>query len=204
MAPPVSKSDKFYAVYKGRVDKPTIYSSWSQVHPRVIECEGADHQKFDTIEDARRAMKERGFEENDIDVDIFDKGSAEIKVTSLRKGKHYAVAGGKSTGVFIAWKDAEKAINGTTACQECFSTKQEAEEFIESWKDAYADVWRRAIRQGLNEGWKARDMNLNIGSFLLRENNNERLKEDGHEVVKTAQNKLPKIEQLSVKEEHQE
>lgn len=56
----------------------------------------------------------------------------------------------------------------------------------------------------MNEGWKARDMNLNIGSFLLRENNNERLKEDGHEVVKTAQNELPKIEQLSVKEEHQE
>jgi hypothetical protein len=56
----------------------------------------------------------------------------------------------------------------------------------------------------LNEGWKARDMSLNIGSFLLRENDNERLKEDGHEMVKTAQNELPKIEQLSVKEENQE
>lgn len=28
-------------------------------------------------------------------------------------------------------------------------------------------------------------MILNIGSFLLRENDNERLKEDGHEMVKT-------------------
>ncbi|KAF4766201.1 hypothetical protein N7455_005150 [Penicillium solitum] len=200
MAPPVSKSDKFYAVYQGRVDKPTIYLSWTQAHPRVIECKGADHQKFNTFEDAHKAMKERGFE----DVDIFVKRSAETKVTSLRKGKHYAVAGGKTTRVFTAWKDAEKAINGTTACHECFSTKQEAEEFIESWKDAYADVWRRAIRQGLNEGWMARDMTLNIGSFLLRENDNERLKEDGHEMDKTAQNELPKIEQLSVKEEYQE
>ncbi|KAJ5751465.1 uncharacterized protein N7511_008430 [Penicillium nucicola] len=199
MAPPVSRSDKFYAVYKGRVDKPTIYSSWSQAHPIVIGCEGADHQKFDTLEEARKAMKGRGFE----DVDIFVKKSAETKVTSLQKGKHYAVAGGKSTRVFTSWKNAEKAINGTTACQECFSTKQEAEEFIESWKDAYADVWRRAIRQGLNEGWKARDMSLNIELFLLRENDNERLKEDDHEMVKTAQNELPKIEQLSVKEEYQ-
>lgn len=85
-------------------DALTCYLPRSQVHPRVIECEGADHRKFDTLEDARKAMKEKGFEDNDIDVDIFDKGSAEIKVTSLRKGKHYAVAGGKSTGVFIAWK----------------------------------------------------------------------------------------------------
>lgn len=47
-------------------------------------------------------------------------------------------------------------------------------------------------------------MSLNIGSFLLRENDNERLREDGHEMVKTAQNELPKIGQLSVKEEYQE
>ncbi|KAJ5471819.1 hypothetical protein N7539_008762 [Penicillium diatomitis] len=200
MAPPVSKSDKFYAVYKGRVDKPTIYSSWSQAHPRVIECEGAEHKKWDTLEDARKGMKDRGFE----DVDIFVKKSAETKIASLRKDKYYAVAGGKTTRVFTSWEDAKEAINGTTACQECFSTKQEAEEFIENWKDAYADVCRRAIRQGLNEGWKARDMSLNIGSILLRENDNERLKEDGHEMVKTAQNELPKIEQLSVKEENQE
>ncbi|KAJ5111699.1 hypothetical protein NUU61_001329 [Penicillium alfredii] len=199
MAPPVNKSDKFYAIYKGRVDKPTIYSSWSQAHPRVIGCEGADHQKFDTLKDARKEMEERGFE----DIDIFVKKSAEIKVTPMRKGKHYAVAGGKNTRVFTAWKDAEKAINGTTACQECFGTKQEAEEFIESWKDAYADVWRRAIRQGLDEGWKVRDMSLNIESFLLRENDSEILREDDHETAKTAQVELPKIEQLSVKEEYQ-
>ncbi|KAJ5152467.1 hypothetical protein N7492_009747 [Penicillium capsulatum] len=182
-----------------RVDKPTIYSSWSQAHPRIIGCEGADHQKFDTLEDARKEMEERGFE----DVDIFVKKSAEPQITPLRKGKHYAVAGGKTTRVFTDWKDAEKAINGTTACQKVFSTKQEAEDFIESWKDAYADVWRRAIRQGLNDGWKVRDMSLNIGSFLLRENDNEGSKEDGHEMVKTAQDELPNIGQLSVKEEYQ-
>jgi hypothetical protein len=45
-------------------------------------------------------------------------------------------------------------------------------------------------------------MTLNIGSFLLRENDYERLKEDGHEIAITTQNELPKIEQLSVKEEY--
>lgn len=74
--------------------------SRSQAHPRVIGCEGADHEKFDTLEDACKAMEVRGFE----DVDIFVKKSAELKVTPLRKSKHYAVAGGKTTRVFTAWK----------------------------------------------------------------------------------------------------
>lgn len=82
------------------IDALTCYLPRTQAHPRVIECKGADHQKFNTFEDAHKAMKERGFE----DVDIFVKRSAETKVTSLRKGKHYAVAGGKTTRVFTAWK----------------------------------------------------------------------------------------------------
>lgn len=78
----------------------TCYLPRSQAHPRVIECEGAEHKKWDTLEDARKAMKDRGFE----DVDIFVKKSAETKVTSLRKDKYYAVAGGKTTRVFTAWE----------------------------------------------------------------------------------------------------
>jgi hypothetical protein len=56
----------------------------------------------------------------------------------------------------------------------------------------------------LNEGWKPRDMNLNVGSILLRENDNERLEEDGQKLVKMVQNELPKIEKLVIKEEYQE
>lgn len=81
-------------------DALTCYLPRSQAHPRVIECEGAEHKKCDTLEDACKAMKDSGFEGGD----IFVKKSVETKVTSLRKGKYYAVAGGKTTRVFTAWE----------------------------------------------------------------------------------------------------
>lgn len=55
---------------------------------------------WDKLEDARKAMKVRGFE----DFDTFVKKSAETKITTLRKDKYYAVAGGTTTGVFISWE----------------------------------------------------------------------------------------------------
>lgn len=54
-------------------------------------------------------------------------------------------------------------------CFQRFGTEQEEEGFIEEWKDAYADVLARAIRQGLDNGWKPKDMEFHIRSLLLRD-----------------------------------
>lgn len=70
----------------------------------------------------------------------------------------------------IEYRRAEKATTGTTACFRRFETEGEAEEFIREWKDAYADVWRRAIRQGLDNGWKPKDMEFDISLLLVRQN----------------------------------
>lgn len=78
-------------------------------------------------------------------------------------------------------RNAKKSINGTNACQERFRTQQEAEQFIEAWKDAYADVWRREIRQALDKGWKPKDMKFDAGLFLDRGTNNGTTKEDTEE-----------------------
>lgn len=84
------------------------------------------------------------------------------------------------------------------------STKEEAEDFIASWKQAFADVSRRAFIQGLENGWKPRDMKFNVGSLLM-------MRDDG---INTEQNEdtkapgiegednidLPKVEILAIKE----
>lgn len=65
--------------------------------------------------------------------------------------------------------DAKGAVEGiTSACHQRFDTEEEAKKFIEDWKDAYAEIWRRAIRQGLDDGWKPKDMDVDIGKFLTK------------------------------------
>lgn len=58
-----------------------------------------------------------------------------------------------------------------SACYQKFDTEHEAKRFIAEWKDAYADVWRRAIRKGLDEGLKPEDLKVDIGRILNRVNN---------------------------------
>ena len=45
-------------------------------------------------------------------------------------------------------------------------TRPQAEAFIEDWKESFADVWRRAIRQGLDQGLRPRDMKLSVQDIL--------------------------------------
>ncbi|KAB8267259.1 zinc-binding domain-containing protein [Aspergillus minisclerotigenes] len=177
----------------------------SQVHPRVIGCEGAHQEKFDTLQDARGAMTSRGFTDfEEVTVQI-----TEGIAGPLGHGKFYAVAGGRTTEVFTDWENAKKSINGTNACQERFRTQQEAEQFIEAWKDAYADVWRREIRQALDKGWKPKDMKFDAGLFLDRGTNNGTTKEDTEEKKEQSSrgadddHELSKLEGLAIKEESQ-
>ncbi|KAE8340773.1 hypothetical protein BDV24DRAFT_163992 [Aspergillus arachidicola] len=205
MPPYQYEKEEFYAVYRGRVDRPTIYSSRSQVHPRVIGCKDADQQKFDTLQDPHGAMTSKGFTDvKEVIVPI-----TEVKAGTLGHGKFYAVAGGRTTEAFTDCENAKRSIDGTHDCHQRFRTQQEAEQFIETWEDAYADVWRREIRQGLDKGWKPKDMEFDTGLFLDRGNNNGTTKEDTEEKNEQSSrganddHKLSKLEGLAFKEESQ-
>lgn len=57
-----------------------------------------------------------------------------------------------------------KEISG--ACHKRFRTRSQAEAFIEDWKDSFADVWRRKIREELDQGLKPYDMKLSVEGIL--------------------------------------
>ena len=48
------------------------------------------------------------------------------------------------------------------ACYKRFRTFAQAEAFIEDWKESFADVWRSAIRKGLDQGLRPCDMKLGV------------------------------------------
>ncbi|CBF82335.1 hypothetical protein AN9202.2 [Aspergillus nidulans FGSC A4] len=156
----------YYAIYKGRVDRPTIVSSWAQAHPRVKEYNGADHEGFDTLEEARNSMQKRGFSEYSEVI----KGNQASKTVPRSTERFYAVAYGKSTGVFKDYKDVRKATDYfESACHQRFNTQDEAEEFIEQWRLACSEVWQREIREKLQNGWLLNDLSFNTESILKKE-----------------------------------
>ncbi|KAI9367691.1 hypothetical protein BJX61DRAFT_537846 [Aspergillus egyptiacus] len=153
----------YYVVYKGRVNGPTIFSSWAQVHPRVIGYNGAHHQGFDTLDDARRSLQERGFDGFSAVVE-----SKSRSTTPTRRPKRfYAVAYGRTTGVFKDYRDVELATKGfRSACHQGFETREEAERFIDEWRTSYCEVLQKSIRDGLDNGWLPRDLSFNIETIL--------------------------------------
>lgn len=72
----------------------------AQVHPRVTGFNGADHEEFERLEQARNAMKERMIERYD---EALKPKAREIVGQELR-GKYYAVAYGYTIGVFQDWE----------------------------------------------------------------------------------------------------
>ena len=108
---PKRKEMEYYAIVKGRISKPTIFSSWyfrqavavrnrltfdrGDAHPRVTGC-AAVHKSFATIEEAREYMKEK--EELNW-TEIIKDGAGS---TTPRWGSYafYAVANGRNPGVY--------------------------------------------------------------------------------------------------------
>ncbi|KAL5334262.1 hypothetical protein BJX70DRAFT_378667 [Aspergillus crustosus] len=130
----------FYVVYKGRVDDPTIFSSWAQVHPKVTEYSGADHEGFETLEYARNSLRKRGFSKF---TEVVKNGSGKKNITK-RGEKFHAIAYGKNTGIFEDYSDVEQAIKGfRSACHQSFNTREEAERFIDEWNISYNEVQQR-------------------------------------------------------------
>jgi viroplasmin and RNaseH domain-containing protein len=56
------------------------------------------------------------------------------------------------------------------ACYKLFRTREQAEAFIEDWKEAYAEVWRRAVKEALDEGLRPQNMKLDTKEVLREAN----------------------------------
>lgn len=54
------------------------------------------------------------------------------------------------------------------ACHKRFRERGQAEAFIDDWKESFADIWRRAIKEGLDQGLRPDDMKLSIDGILYR------------------------------------
>ncbi|KAH8691794.1 hypothetical protein BGW36DRAFT_386330 [Talaromyces proteolyticus] len=156
---------EYYAIYKGRVDEPTIFSSWGDAHPRVNGCD-ADHRAFPTLEEARNFMNIRGVIEPK---EIFKEGEGE---TAPLPGNQafYAVADGKTPGIYEYYHGefgAEAKVNEFSgSCHKAFRTRAQAEAFIEDWKDTYAEIWRRDIRKALDQGLRPENMKVQVEKIL--------------------------------------
>lgn len=83
-----------------------------------------------------------------------------------------------------------KEISG--ACHKRFRTHAQAEAFIEDWNESFANVWRRAIREGLDQGLRPRDMEIRVEGILHGTDG----RTEGADVLDEV-----KLDKLSLKEE---
>jgi len=52
------------------------------------------------------------------------------------------------------------------ACHKRFRTKDQAQAFIEDWKQSFADVYREAIKEALDKGFRPPDLKLSVVGIL--------------------------------------
>ncbi|KAE8395827.1 hypothetical protein BDV23DRAFT_144886 [Aspergillus alliaceus] len=158
------KNKEYYAILSGRLDEPTIFSSWGDAHPRMTGCDSRN-KSFYTLQEAQSFMEENGVNRPTL---VIKDGAG--KTTPLRGDKaFYAVANGSNPGIYPYYyvKTEPKVKGYSGACYKHFRTRAQAEAFIEDWKNAYADVCRREIKAELDRGFRPPNMKLNLD--ILRE-----------------------------------
>lgn len=126
----------------------------------------AQHGAFLTLEDAREYMK---MNKVAVPQEVIKDGAGET-APMWDSEAFYAVAHGRQPGIYPYWygmtEPNVKDISG--ACYKRFKTRSQAEAFIEDWKDSFADVWRRVVREGLDQGLRPCDMKLSVEGILHR------------------------------------
>ncbi|KAJ9607040.1 hypothetical protein H2200_008112 [Cladophialophora chaetospira] len=162
------KNKEYYAVIKGRVEGPTIFSSWGDAHPRVTGCY-ADHKAFLTIEEAREWVRRKGFcEPKEVLKDTA------IDTTPERNSvAFYAIAYGRNPGIRrVCGKTGslEEIEEFQGACHKRFKTEAQAQAFIEDWKESYAEVWRSEVKKALDRGLQPKDMKFGMENILKEPN----------------------------------
>lgn len=73
----------------------------------------------------------------------------------------------------------EETAKAPNACHKQFRTEAQAEAFIEDWKEAYAEVVYRAVKEGLGRGMKPRDLELNLEGLLFEESRDYNVEQMG-------------------------
>ena len=110
-------------------------------------------------------------------------------LSRLVKELEYSKIGGKKGGFFLSFfffslaltcnREVENATKGVKfACQQRFDTESEATEFIDDWNEAFADIWRREIKLGLKDGWRARSLDFDLASVLTKRSNEANAESD--------------------------
>ncbi|KAM3463856.1 hypothetical protein BB8028_0002g15520 [Beauveria bassiana] len=151
---------EFYAVLPNqRLLRPTIFSSWGDAHPRVTGCKSED-KCFSSLAEARAWLRERT--QDEIHEVLKDRHPYR------GKGGFYAVANGRKVGVFHNWCDCQlQTAEVEGACFKKFETEQEAEAFIQDWKQAVVEVYMVEIKTALDNGFRPAHMKFNVKKKLL-------------------------------------
>jgi len=91
----MASKHEYYAVIKGRISEPTIFSSWGDAHPRVTGCTSV-FKGFVTIEEAREHMKKNGV----MNPKEIIKDGAGSTTPRCGSDAFYAVANGRQPGTY--------------------------------------------------------------------------------------------------------
>ncbi|KAJ5805619.1 uncharacterized protein N7503_003221 [Penicillium pulvis] len=170
---PSRKNKEYYAIFKGRVEEPTIFSSWGHAHPRITGYKKPISKSFTTLQAARRYMTEKGVTEPREIIKSEDEDT-----TPVCGNGFYAVANGDNPGVYPLYRGkygAEKEVDKVEgSCHKRFKTEAQAKEFIDEWKETFAGIWSEIIREALDEGLRPRsidafrphEMRQTVVSFL--------------------------------------
>ncbi|KAL1868930.1 hypothetical protein Daus18300_005766 [Diaporthe australafricana] len=182
MAKRKAKKIEYFAVVKGRIDEPTIFSSWGDAHPRVTGCESI-HKGFPTIEEARNYMFENRVPKPKEDL---KEGAGET--TPIPNSLYYyAVASGDKPGIYPYCGEQgskQQVTEMSGSCHKRFRTQQQAEDFIKDWKETVASLYLAAIKNALDEGLRPKDMKFRVEDVFSLPSNDS----DGSE--ETLRNKL--------------
>lgn len=150
-------------------------------HPRVTRYD-ADQSTFTSLEKARNYIKKHRVIEPK---KIFKEGAGETTPLPSNQA-FYAVADSKTPSIYKYFPFvpilqsvcilltntsgepcAESKVNHFSgSCHKAFRKRAQAEAFIEDWKDTYAELWRREIRNALDQGFRPEDMKVQVKKIL--------------------------------------
>jgi ribonuclease HI len=120
---------KFYAVKSGR--KPGIYRDWIECEKQVKGFRGAIYKSFKTLKDAHIFIGTSLEQKKSKQSNPISQRSVLPKGTT--SSKYYAVAVGKTPGVYRSWVECQEQIKGVSkAVYKSFSTESEALAFVQT------------------------------------------------------------------------
>jgi ribonuclease HI len=114
---------KYYAVKSGR--KSGIYRTWNECEKQVKGFQGARFKSFKTLQDAQNFIGTTVEQKKTNPSNVFSQSKTSSK-------KYYAVAVGKTPGVYRSWIECQEQTKGVSkAVYKSFATESEALAFVQ-------------------------------------------------------------------------